>query len=59
MYCATTRRSCSTADDAAFQARVGAFLQGLQQSGWTIGRNVRIVRAQGGQKKPERVVREP
>ena len=24
------------------QARVGAFLQGLQQSGWTIGRNVRI-----------------
>ena len=25
-----------------FQARVGAFLQGLQQSGWTIGRNVRI-----------------
>ena len=32
----------ATADDAAFQARVGAFLQGLQQSGWTIGRNVRI-----------------
>jgi putative tryptophan/tyrosine transport system substrate-binding protein len=32
----------ATADDASFQARVGAFLQGLQQSGWTIGRNVRI-----------------
>jgi putative ABC transport system substrate-binding protein len=32
----------ATADDTAFQARVGAFLQGLQQSGWTIGRNVRI-----------------
>ena len=29
-------------DDAEFQARVGAFLQGLQQSGWSIGRNVRI-----------------
>ena len=32
----------AAADDAASQARVGAFLQGLQQSGWTIGRNVRI-----------------
>ena len=32
----------ATADDPEFQARVGAFLQGLQQSGWTIGRNVQI-----------------
>ena len=32
----------AAADDAEFQARVGAFLQGLQQLGWTIGRNVRI-----------------
>jgi putative tryptophan/tyrosine transport system substrate-binding protein len=32
----------ATADDPEFQARVGAFLQGLQQTGWTIGRNVRI-----------------
>ena len=32
----------ATADDPEFQARVGAFLQGLQQSGWTDGRNVRI-----------------
>jgi putative tryptophan/tyrosine transport system substrate-binding protein len=32
----------ASADDAAFQDRIGAFLQGLQQSGWTIGRNVRI-----------------
>jgi putative ABC transport system substrate-binding protein len=32
----------AAADDAEFQARVGAFLQGLQQSGWSIGRNVRI-----------------
>src|ERR1700693_5962361 len=31
----------ATADDPEFQARVGAFLQGLQQSGWTIGNNVR------------------
>jgi len=32
----------ATADDAKFQARVGAFLQGLALLGWTIGRNVRI-----------------
>ena len=32
----------AAADDAEFQARVGAFLQGLAQLGWTIGRNVRI-----------------
>src|SRR3954469_7679419 len=29
-------------DDAVFQTRVGAFLQGLALSGWTIGRNVQI-----------------
>jgi putative tryptophan/tyrosine transport system substrate-binding protein len=29
-------------DDLEFQTRVGAFLQGLQELGWTIGRNVRI-----------------
>jgi putative tryptophan/tyrosine transport system substrate-binding protein len=32
----------ATADDPEYQARLGAFLQGLQQSGWNIGRNVRI-----------------
>ena len=32
----------AAADDLEFQARVGAFLQGMQQLGWTIGRNVRI-----------------
>ena len=32
----------AAADDAEYQAWVGAFLQGLQQLGWTIGRNVRI-----------------
>ena len=32
----------ATADDPEFQARVGAFLQGLQQLGWSIGRNVHI-----------------
>ena len=32
----------ATADDPEFQARVGAFLQGLALLGWNIGRNVRI-----------------
>ena len=32
----------ATADDAHMQACVGAFLQGLQQLGWSIGENVRI-----------------
>jgi len=32
----------STADDAEFQAWFGAFLQGLQQAGWSIGQNVRV-----------------
>ena len=32
----------AAADDAEFQTWVGSFLQGLQQSGWTIGRNVQI-----------------
>ena len=31
-----------TADDPEGQARIAAFLQGLQQLGWTDGRNVRI-----------------
>ena len=38
----------AAADDPEQQARVGAFLQGLQQSGWTIGRNVRIDTRWGG-----------
>jgi putative tryptophan/tyrosine transport system substrate-binding protein len=32
----------SAADDSVSQARIAAFLQGLQQSGWTDGRNVWI-----------------
>ena len=32
----------ASADDPEFQARVGAFLQGLALLGWTIGRNARI-----------------
>jgi putative tryptophan/tyrosine transport system substrate-binding protein len=32
----------AAADDAAYQARVGAFLQALALLGWSIGRNVRI-----------------
>jgi len=32
----------AAADDPVFQAWVGAFLQGLALSGWTLGRNVRL-----------------
>jgi putative tryptophan/tyrosine transport system substrate-binding protein len=32
----------AAADDAVFQTRIGAFLQELALSGWSIGRNVRI-----------------
>ena len=32
----------SAADDPEAQARVAAFAQGLQQLGWTVGRNVQI-----------------
>ena len=32
----------ATTDDTQYQTWFGAFLQGLQQSGWTIGRNVQI-----------------
>jgi hypothetical protein len=32
----------ATADDPQFQTLVGAFLQELQQLGWSNGRNVRI-----------------
>jgi ABC-type uncharacterized transport system substrate-binding protein len=32
----------ATADDPEYQARLGALLQGLQQLGWSIGRNVRV-----------------
>ena len=32
----------AAADDAQYQTWVGAFLQGLAQLGWTIGRSVRI-----------------
>ena len=30
------------ADDAEGQARLAAFLQGLQEASWAVGRNVRI-----------------
>jgi hypothetical protein len=32
----------TVATDAEGQARLGAFLQGLQEFGWAVGRNVRI-----------------
>ena len=37
-----------TADDAEGQARLAAFLQGLQETGWAVGRNVRIDLRWGG-----------
>ena len=39
---AAHRRARGAADDPEGQARFAAFLQGLQQLGWTDGRNVRI-----------------
>jgi putative ABC transport system substrate-binding protein len=44
----------ATADDPEFQARLGAFLQGLQQLGWSIGRNVRID-TRSGAADPDRI----
>ena len=38
----------ASADDGENQIWVGAFLQGLQQAGWTIGRNLRIDARWGG-----------
>jgi len=32
----------ANADDVEFQTWVGAFLEGLQQAGWSIGQNVQI-----------------
>jgi putative ABC transport system substrate-binding protein len=32
----------TAADDPESQVRVAGFLQGLQELGWTVGRNVRI-----------------
>jgi putative tryptophan/tyrosine transport system substrate-binding protein len=40
----------SKADDAVHQTWVGAFIQGLAQSGWVIGRNVRIETRWAGSK---------
>src|SRR2546423_8422447 len=31
-----------TADDAEAQARIAAFVRGLQQLGWTVGKNVEV-----------------
>src|SRR5262245_60639948 len=39
-----------TADDAVFQTWGGAFLQGLAQSGWVVGRDVRIETRWAGSK---------
>jgi putative tryptophan/tyrosine transport system substrate-binding protein len=45
-----------SADDAESQARMGAFLQTLALSGWTIGRNVRI-ETRWGARNAERIHR--
>src|SRR6188768_2207960 len=37
-----------TAEDAYDQARLAAFLQGLQQEGWSVGDNLRIDTRWGG-----------
>jgi hypothetical protein len=42
-----------TADDVEFQVWIGAFHQGLAQSGWIIGRNVRINARWAGVKAEE------
>jgi putative tryptophan/tyrosine transport system substrate-binding protein len=44
----------SSADDSEGKARVAGFLRGLQQLGWTDGRNVRIDFRWGGVADPER-----
>src|SRR5262245_21933110 len=43
----------TTADDVDYQAWLGAFHQGLAQSGWIIGRNVRIDTRWAGNKADE------
>src|SRR5262249_1381366 len=43
----------ATADDSDFQAWVGAFQQALAQSGWIIGRHVRIDTRWGGGKSED------
>src|SRR5215475_16225615 len=43
----------STADYAVHQTWVGAFLQGLAQSGWVIGRNLRIETRWAGSKSDD------
>jgi putative ABC transport system substrate-binding protein len=37
-----------TADDPEDQARLAAFLQGLQETGWSVGRNLRVDTRWGG-----------
>jgi putative ABC transport system substrate-binding protein len=43
----------ATSDDSDFQAWVGAFLQGLAQTGWIIGSNVRIDTRWAGNKRDD------
>ena len=43
-----------TADDPEDQARLAAFLQGLQEIGWSVGRNMRIDMRWGARREPTR-----
>src|SRR5215208_2152469 len=43
----------ASADNPEFQAWTGAFLQGLGQAGWIIGRNVRIDTRWAGNKSED------
>jgi putative ABC transport system substrate-binding protein len=45
------------ADDPESQARIGAFLQGLQELGWALGRNLRIDYRWGAASDAERIRR--
>src|ERR1700752_1457014 len=42
------------ADDPEGQARIAAFLQGMQETGWVVGRNAQID-IRGGMGDPERI----
>ena len=50
--------SGTTANDPELPDRIAAFLQGMQQLGWTDGRNIRIEIREGGS-NPNTIRRHP